>query len=58
VLYWNPLVHAIELIRASWLPGYPVSPLISAGYLAAWALGLLVLGAAVYRAFQHRLLSN
>ncbi|MGL4207494.1 MAG: ABC transporter permease [Aeromonadaceae bacterium] len=51
---WNPLVHALELIRASWINHYPESG-ASWGYLCGTSLVCLCLAFSAYRLFHHRL---
>lgn len=49
-----PMVHAIELLRAAFFAGYPLSHYISGWYLAGWALTLLVFGTALARDLRRR----
>ena len=45
VVLWNPVLHAAQIARDAWFTTY-ASADASWTYLAAWALGLLVLGLA------------
>mgnify|MGYP002084828576 CR=1 FL=1 len=52
-LAWNPVMHGVELMRASYYSAYR-SATLSVGYLAAWALVLVVMGLAAERAMRIR----
>ncbi|HHQ4635876.1 TPA: ABC transporter permease [Aeromonas veronii] len=54
---WNPLVHAIELIRSGWIAGYS-SPYVSWEYLAAVTLILLTFAMSCYRLSHRRLIAS
>ncbi|MDY0921323.1 ABC transporter permease [Leclercia sp. CFBP8987] len=54
---WNPLVHAVELIRCGWLAGY-VSPDVSWGYLSCLTLVLLTFAMSCYRLSHRRLIAS
>ncbi|QGU12959.1 ABC transporter [Leclercia sp. J807] len=54
---WNPLVHAVELIRSGWLAGY-VSPNVSWAYLLGVTLVLLTFAMSCYRLSQRRLIAS
>jgi len=54
---WNPLVHAVELIRRGWIAGYQ-SPAVSDGYLAACTLVLLTFAMSCYRLSHRRLIAS
>lgn len=54
---WNPLVHALELIRSGWLAGYK-SPDVSSGYLATVTLVLLTFAMSCYRLSHRRLIAS
>lgn len=56
-LTWNPLVHAMELIRESWLVDFP-STSVSLAYLSASALISLFLGMVLYRAFWKQVIAS
>ena len=56
VAQYNPVIHVMELARASLVPGYYLDPAMSVAYPAAWALGMAVLGMGLYRMFSKRLL--
>jgi capsular polysaccharide transport system permease protein len=57
VLLANPLVHAIELSRAYFLPNYRVVDGVSVEYVASCSLVALALGLAMYRVRRHQLLT-
>ena len=54
---WNPLVHAIELIRSSWISGF-VSPNVSWAYLSSVTLVLLSFAMSCYRLSHRRLIAS
>jgi capsular polysaccharide transport system permease protein len=54
LLLWNPVVHAIELVRTGWFPGYH-SRHINPWYPAAWILVLLFFGLSLERVARRRL---
>ncbi|MNH42265.1 Polysialic acid transport protein KpsM [compost metagenome] len=54
---WNPLVHAIELIRSGWISGY-ASPEVSWTYLAIVTLVLLTFAMSCYRLSHRRLIAS
>ncbi|MFM5068526.1 ABC transporter permease [Aeromonas veronii] len=54
---WNPLVHALELIRSGWLAGYQ-SPDVSSSYLATVTLVLLTFAMSCYRLSHRRLIAR
>ncbi|MGN5044462.1 ABC transporter permease [Aeromonas sp. 3P] len=54
---WNPLVHALELIRSGWIAGYS-SPNVSSSYLAAITLILLTFAMSCYRLSHRRLIAS
>ncbi|PIF20678.1 ABC transporter permease [Candidatus Pantoea floridensis] len=54
---WNPLVHAIELIRCGWITGY-ASPDVSWSYLISLTLVLLTFAMSCYRLSHRRLLAS
>lgn len=54
---WNPLVHAIELIRSGWISGY-VSPNVSWIYLSGVTLVLLTFAMSCYRLSHRRLIAS
>lgn len=57
-LMWNPVLHAIELSRGHFFPQYHVLPQVSAGYVAGFALVVLVVALGLYRVRRHRLLAS
>ncbi|MGN5221892.1 ABC transporter permease [Aeromonas veronii] len=54
---WNPLVHAVELIRGGWLAGYS-SPNVSWVYFSSVTLILLTFAMSCYRLNHRRLISS
>lgn len=56
-LAWNPLVHAMELIREAWFPVY-VSPVADPYYLFIWTICTLALAMSAYRLSWQRLLAS
>jgi capsular polysaccharide transport system permease protein len=54
VLLYNPVVHAIEIVRDGWFPGYQTRH-ISPWYPAAWILVLLFFGLSLERVARRRL---
>lgn len=54
---WNPLVHAIELIRCGWIEGY-VSPNVSWMYLSGVTLVALTFAMSCYRLSYRRLITG
>jgi len=51
----NPIVDALELIRRGFLPTYHMLAGVSLAYLYAWALGLMLIGLALYKRFSRKL---
>lgn len=56
-LRWNPLLHAIELCRASVIPGYSTEG-VSLGYLAFSTLVVLFIGLALYCTREKAMLTS
>ncbi|EGX6952707.1 ABC transporter permease [Aeromonas hydrophila] len=54
---WNPLVHALELIRSGWIAGY-TSENVSAAYLSCVTLLLLAFAMSCYRLNHRRLIAS
>ncbi len=54
---WNPLVHAVELIRSGWIAGY-VSPNVSWIFLSSVTLILLTFAMSCYRLSHRRLIAS
>jgi len=54
---WNPLVHALELIRCGWIAGY-ISPSASWAYLSGVTLLLLTSAMSCYRLSHRRLIAS
>jgi capsular polysaccharide transport system permease protein len=53
-LLWNPLVHAIELVRGGWFPGYHARH-ADPWYVVSWILTLSAFGLTVERTARRRL---
>ncbi|RQH10070.1 ABC transporter permease [Paraburkholderia dinghuensis] len=51
----NPVVNGIELMRQGFLPTYHPLDGVSLAYLYAWALGLMLVGLALYKRFSRKL---
>jgi capsular polysaccharide transport system permease protein len=51
----NPIVNGLELMRLGFLPAYHALPGVSLAYLYAWALGLILIGLALYKRFSRKL---
>jgi capsular polysaccharide transport system permease protein len=58
LLLWNPLLHAIELMRGAFFDSYRVLPDISLLFVVMTTLILLFLGLAWYRNQRHELLAR
>lgn len=58
LLLWNPLLHAIELVRGAFFDSYRVVPDISLLFVVMTTLALLFLGLAWYRSKRHQLLAT
>ncbi len=54
---WNPLVHAIELVRCGWISGYD-NPNVSGKYLSGLTLVLLTFAMSCYRLSHRRMISS
>ncbi|HUF87849.1 MAG TPA: ABC transporter permease [Thermohalobaculum sp.] len=54
ILWWNPIVHLVGLLRSGFYPVYDASH-VSVFYVLALALGLTVLGLALMAAMGNRL---
>jgi capsular polysaccharide transport system permease protein len=54
-LMYNPIAHALELVRQGFSPYYHVADFTSMAYLYSWAVGLLFLGLILQRRFALRL---
>lgn len=55
-LYYNPILHVVEAMRESVLPGY-INDEVNLGYSAAWTLVVLFFGLALYRTQEEAMLS-
>lgn len=51
----NPVVNGLELMRQGFLPTYHTLEGVSLAYLYAWALGLMLVGLALYKRFSRKL---
>ena len=56
-LLWNPILHAIELIRNACYPSYNADS-VSMGYLAFIALATVFFGLAMYRLDWKRMVAS
>ncbi len=54
---WNPLVHAIELMRVAWYPHY-IAPGVDLMYLFTCSLGCLFLGMLSYRRNWQKMVAS
>lgn len=54
---WNPLVHAVELIRSGWIAGYASSN-VSWTYLSCVTLVMLTFAMSCYRLSHRRLIAS
>ncbi|WP_338534326.1 ABC transporter permease [Leclercia adecarboxylata] len=54
---WNPLVHAVELIRAGWIAGY-TSPNVSWIYLSSVTVVMMTFAMSCYRLSHRRLIAS
>ncbi|HFD87584.1 MAG TPA: ABC transporter permease [Gammaproteobacteria bacterium] len=57
-LTWNPVLHAIELIRSAFFPGYHSSTDVNINYIVVLAILFLALGLALYRQTMDRLITT
>ncbi|MBV8041081.1 ABC transporter permease [Pluralibacter sp.] len=57
LLLWNPVVHALELIRTGWISDFRTAG-GSWSYLAGFTLITLTLAASAYRLSRHRLVAS
>lgn len=56
-LSWLPTLHAVEWMRVAFFEGYP-DFVLHRGYLVAWAIGAILVGLAMERAFRGRMLGG
>lgn len=56
-LLWNPLLHAIELIRSGWIAGF-ATPYGDPIYLASCTVSLLALAMSAYRLNRYHLIRS
>lgn len=56
-LLWNPILHAIELVRNACYTGYQADS-VSIGYLAIWVLATSFFGLALYRLDWKRMVAS
>ncbi len=56
-LSWNPLVHAMELIREAWFSAY-VSPVADVEYLLHWVVAVVALAMSSYRLFWQKVTAS
>jgi capsular polysaccharide transport system permease protein len=55
---WNPVLHALELLRDSAFKGYDLAPEVSLRYLATSAILSFALGLCVYRLFRMKIVTS
>jgi len=55
VLLYNPVVHALELLRSGFFEAYTISPYISVSYLWTWVLLSFTAGLLMHMRFAQRL---
>lgn len=55
ILVWNPILHAVEMVRTGIYPDYP-RLVLAPGYLVGWALGAAAFGVALAWFDRRRLL--
>lgn len=53
-LWWNPVLHAVEVVRDGWFPNY-TSTRVNLWYPSLWVLGLSFLSLTLERAVRSRL---
>jgi capsular polysaccharide transport system permease protein len=58
LLLYNPIFHAIELIRAAFFPHYQMMQGISVQYLLSWTVALVLLGLMLQLRFKARLMAQ
>lgn len=58
VLLYNPLFHAVELMRAAFFPSYQLMQGISLQYFLFWTLSLLLLGLMLQIRYKARLMAQ
>ncbi len=57
-LLWNPVLHAIEILRGHFFPQYRVLPDVSTTYVLAFSLLVLALAMGLYRLRRQSLLAT
>ncbi len=55
LLFYNPLMHGLELLRSGFFVNYPLAPEASASYLYGFALVTIFLGLALHVRFADRM---
>ncbi|SNR59757.1 capsular polysaccharide transport system permease protein [Methylobacillus rhizosphaerae] len=55
LLMYNPMAHALELVRLGYFPYYHAVPGVSMSYLYGWAGASVLLGLLLYRRFAFQL---
>ncbi|MBC8641321.1 MULTISPECIES: ABC transporter permease [unclassified Caballeronia] len=58
VYFFNPIVHAVELMRAGYFAHYRPSDLVSPAYLMAWVFGWILAGLFLHVRFAKRLVER
>ena len=57
ILWYNPLVHIVGLMRSGFYPTYE-APYVSAAYVAAMSLGTLFMGVVLLRRYHRVILAR
>jgi capsular polysaccharide transport system permease protein len=57
-LTWNPVLHALELLRHAAFEGYQIAPEISLKFLFGCAIISFGLGLSVYRIFRIKIVTS
>jgi len=55
---WNPVLHALELLRDSAFVGYDLAPEVSVRYLATAAVLSFAFGICIYRLFRIKIVTS
>jgi capsular polysaccharide transport system permease protein len=56
-LWWNPLLHLIELSRQHFIPNYQALEDVTIWYPAAWAIVTVAVSLSLYRVYRFQLLA-
>lgn len=55
-LWWNPVLHAVELVRGAFFSSYKAMNNLSPLYLLTWSIGLLLVGFLLQLRYKTRML--